>query len=838
MPLSGSSPLGRAKHSWPEGLGLILFASYPLALIPATTGVPFAFHIALPVFLWASMGTYLAILLNPPAWRHAPAAGSLTGKAAVMINGHYLVYAAAIALGLWITLSAMIGRTAEASSTVAVIGMFSVPAYFALAPRRWLPRNLIPVLALLWLLHVVYLFCQLVVGFEPVGLAGNRNWSATLTAVLCPWALLLLRRMRSRRPEKRPGRLAWLNVRNTCCAAVLALSLGVLWISHCRATWLLLGLYVIHSCWSYGRSRWLRLGPMVVAGAVLLTLLVYRPAPLTDAIDNDIRLPLYVQTVKMVFSRPFIGVGPGNFRREFVSYRSDAHKRRRVAAAVTEHPHNELLHLAATNGIPVALLWLAMGLVVIRRLQRRSGFWLATHFTAWVIVGHGMLDKVLVQPPTSLVGLMCLGLLWRPCCPWRLSCTLRPPGLGRVTPILWIVAALYLVVASVQTAITGYCFRAARLAEEEGHDEDAYRHYRISAQVNSADVRTHAYAGICANNRIRNPRLALEHLLHARNLEKDFAHLNGEIGLALGALGRHREAFPFFQREYDLFPYDLLALQRLYQCAIANGELSLLTPLYERLGGLRIRQATNQLSERVVQNLSHMFLDALKRGDPEASLAAANVIALALHETASDPGLEGMIPPGASFVAADVCFWKSRYETQSEVWRLPEDGKENAVLDLLAECAREGTREAMLRATQAAEAMGWEMARAVGSGRSLPDVVMIAEGHDRFLAFLPEGQHIERNNLKELVTALEGQVRKGPRTGNDIRRDWSIRVPAERESYLWKHQALAQVLGAGLRNERPFTVQSPVIRRAFWLEIVRRDCSEEHARPEVLPETL
>ena len=42
--------------------------------------------------------------------------------------------------------------------------------------------------------------------------------------------------------------------------------------------------------------------------------------------------------------------------------------------------------------------------------------------------------------------------------------------------------------------------------------------------------------------------------------------------IALGVQARHRDALPYFQREVQLYPYDDVALQRLFMCRVAAGE--------------------------------------------------------------------------------------------------------------------------------------------------------------------------------------------------------------------------------------------------------------------------
>jgi len=294
---------------------------------------------------------------------------------------------------------------------------------------------------------------------------------------------------------------------------------------------------------------------------------------LVAAAAADIRLPLWRETVRMIGRNPVFGVGPGNFRREFSAYRSADQMARGVAGAVTEHPHNELLHLAAELGLPFALAWLAL-LAPLAVGPGRGAFWRCAHFSACIILGHAMLDKTLVQPPTSLLGLIMLGLCLRRV--WR----------ARVFPAAWrtrrarllaagavatACAALGLF-AGLQHGLGTWYIRRGAILESRGRFRDAYDAYCVAAGVRPRDVHAHAYAGTVANSRLRDPQLALRHLNEAWQLEPNFGHINGQVASALLDLGNDAGAKTFFERECGLFPCDLAAHEQLLACRQRLGE--------------------------------------------------------------------------------------------------------------------------------------------------------------------------------------------------------------------------------------------------------------------------
>ncbi len=780
----------------------LLVAAYPLALVPALAGIPLSFHISLPVFLWASLACLLGMLSTPVVPFGLYKDESLGARPPDPRVGHAL-YAGALGLTLWITTSALFGRTPSPRWTLETIGMFCVPLFFALAPRRWLPRHLPAVLACLWAVQILAGTGQRFVGFSSVGTAGNRNWFATLVVALVPWTWRLIMGTRTSRVLK-----IFLS------AAVAFLALFFAYGAHCRATWLFVLLYGPVLCLGVKRLGIVRLLPLaalVIAGVLFLGL---RRETVSRYIREDIRLPLYAQSLRLIAARPVIGSGPGTFRREFVLFRSPEHKSRLVAAAVTEHPHNEALHLSATVGIPATLLWLVILLPVVLRPPRQTLFWYAVHFTAWMIVGHGMLDKTLVQPPTNILGLACAGLLWRPRLPFRLSSGARPEGIARMIPPVFGAACAYALFAGVQTVATGFHFRAANLAESAGNYEEAYRHYAASTHLDPRNVKTHAYAGICANNKLRDPVRALLHLKEAQLLEPDFAHLNGEIGLSLGAQGKHKQAFPFFQRDAMLYPFDLLTNERFYKCAIATDQLSMIIPLYERLGSLRARTAQKRLGSGQVRQFCQRFADSVEAGDAGFAVAVANALVRPLEETAVDPGYPGKSPVSAGFTSADFRAWESRARTRAELLAGPSAAPEDRLPIWLATVRRDpigGPAGVAPRCEQ----LGWRFAYFARKTSRAPELLLVHADKRFAVGVVADGSVKRGTSLNELLGPM---IEEGRFAGADGRMSRVLRIPVDRAAYEWKHQALAQILNETLGKGVPFSLDPALGRGAFWTE--------------------
>jgi hypothetical protein len=711
-----------------------LLAAYPLALVrPVHTGTSLVFFLILPVFFWLSL-LCLAWLLTTPVGRWHPAAGS-DG----IVPGYWLP-CVVLALAAWVAGNAFIHPGATLFDTVLALGAFVVPVWFAVAPRACLPRRLPLMLAVVWGASAVHGLWQLQVGFQVVGLTGNRNWMAALILALTPWVWLALAPRRSlpavslgenllrkgyspnpfpnlfgkhiaefagrgsardipdvtsaclripqsaqkvsagglgENPFQRgsPNR-GWPRVvRLLAGAVVLVVSLGLASRAESRGAWLALGGYLL-LFWVLPRFSWPGRGLLVggLAGVAVACVMTW-PERVAQAIEDDIRLPLWAQTARLAAAQPWGGCGPGLFRREFVQYKSAAQMERRVAAAVTEHPHNEPLQVAATLGVPLAVLWLAQWWPLTRR--PRGALLACAHFTAWMIFCTALLDKTLTQPPTQIAGYLCLGLLWRARWPGRL----RPARRSRLMRATWLAAAgvalVIGLVVGVPRVLASAWFRSAAIAEEAQRYPEAVAGYARAARLCPEDPTSAMLAGTLANSRLRNPQQALAFLQAVWSREPDFAHVNGEIGFALGLLGKSDAALPFLERDTRLYPFDGLAWQRYLMCCLLNQRWEAATAASDRLAELWDRKLRNQLGDAEVKLRCGAFVLALQEGRLGDAQVAAQVLLGTLDAEWADPGL-GDLPGGVDaarrlvplrFGPADARLWRQAWTDRQAVLR-------------------------------------------------------------------------------------------------------------------------------------------------------------------------
>ncbi len=781
-----------------------LFLAYPIALVcPVRTGPSLVFYFALPTLFIGSLFAGLWLLANAVRELTTPPT-TVAEPSRRLRQALWCAFLLVAGLCVW---NGSLQHSTGMAAVVETLGLMAIPLWFALVPRVWSTPRLATVLGLLWLANVAHAGWQWHVHFEAVGLAGNRNWQATLTVALAPWAWLAV---------ARSGSVPRIWLTRGALALVAGASLFFAYQGESRATWLVLGVYVL----LFGvlaRLSWLgRVLLCAGLGLMVFAAVVAMPGRIVQAIDQDIRVPLWAQTVRMIGDRPWLGAGPGNYRREFVLYKSAAHKQRIVAAAVTEHPHNEPLHVAAIMGLPWAAAWLLLWFPLLwRRVRTRAET--AMHFSAWMICGHACFDQTLAQPPTCLLGLMFLGLLWRnwlppaPVTP-TLDAEAGRPALARIVIIaMAVVAAAGVIEAGRRACLTWY-LREGWLAEARADVVAAHAAYAQAARVYPTEVQAHMLAGMMAANGLRNTPLALEHFQRVLELDPNYAHVNGEAGGALGSLGRHDDALQLLAREAALYPYDALALRRLLVARLATGRVDGIEQEEARLAQLDYRRAVQKLGEPAVAALSEAFVSALRRGDAVAgSEAAQQISSSTVHDWMADPAFYLLAPAVhvpdefayLDFGPGDWRYWNGLQSDWVEAVRVI--GFTRGPLDLVFKAnwlspeRLDGVWRAAAQEPRRFAAMlyqaGWEVARLGTAPDMLTGAFELRKGEQCWLVAPDSGIWIEKTDVGRLRQDPVLAARFGWPTGTAPR----LRLYLECEAYAFAARTaiLAHVLCEG-----------------------------------------
>jgi len=124
------------------------------------------------------------------------------------------------------------------------------------------------------------------------------------------------------------------------------------------------------------------------------------------------RLLFWESTIELVRAHPWFGAGLGGWRENVASEMSAAQREQMLLGH--EHPHNELLHVAAQTGLPGAALYLAGLLALARRATRLrpdAGLLGATlaAYAAGALANSFLWDSVEGQLFTALAALAVAG---------------------------------------------------------------------------------------------------------------------------------------------------------------------------------------------------------------------------------------------------------------------------------------------------------------------------------------------------------------------------------------------------------------------------------------------
>lgn len=269
--------------------------------------------------------------------------------------------------------------------------------------REWI---LLISMTLLWSVSITWSF----ISDRPVGISGNRNWFVTVLIVTSPWAYFVFYHF-FRISLKR----FFTHVNENFIAAgislLIILPMTFYWIkrSESRAAWFSLAVYLAFILIMKFKLK----NRLLITGAlaVVIGISAFVSQKLfKEAYIKDIRGPLWLNTLSMIKQSPGIGHGPGKFLEKYTQFKSHEHSSRLVAADMTEHPHSEVLYIAAELGIPSALIWLSiMFSLMFIKVRSREGH--LAKFGFIILLTCSFFDKALISPPGNLLFWIFGGLL-------------------------------------------------------------------------------------------------------------------------------------------------------------------------------------------------------------------------------------------------------------------------------------------------------------------------------------------------------------------------------------------------------------------------------------------
>jgi O-antigen ligase len=400
-------------------------------------------------------------------------------------------------------------------------------------------------------------------------------------------------------------------------------------------TWSLLGSIVLFAALLFCRSRgaWLALG----AASMLLflgfgeRLLRPRPARLLVVIvillitgllarsyvrrqwQTDVRPLIWEATIRMIASRPFLGHGLGTYVAVYPQYRLPEYYLRPKATNVTNHAHNELLEVAAEQGLVglIATLWL-WGMAIRCRLragrqsdgyERRATLGLLAAML--VLMLHSLVDVDLRYLPNQSLLWLLMGLLvGRGASPSNVaSFALRSKVLQGCAGVAFSILGIGIVSSAVVHPMAAdWLDRQARLAEESGHMSAAADYASQALRLEPFRLSTrYLLAGVLARSPDAPTRQkAIEQCLQLEDFAPDYGDVTYNLGELCMAANRVTSALPCLRRAVEINPY---SVDRRVALAVALRDVGQNDEAMQQLGRALQLRPDNQVARALLQDI-------------------------------------------------------------------------------------------------------------------------------------------------------------------------------------------------------------------------------------------
>ena len=480
-----------------------------------------------------------------------------------------------------------------------------------MAYRKELTSGLPRVMAILWFLNIAFIAGNTVLqkSIAPFGLAGNANWNAALLIITTIWSLYLLS------TAKWEGTFAkayffficglllitggWSFLRCNSRAALLAL---------CAAG--LLAAYL-----EYGYKYRKACLTALLAGITGLAVFATIPAGnriLTERIAEDVRIPLWEGCIKLIGDNWMTGTAPSLFESEFAPYVPEDYFMRDNAAVRCNHPHNHFLFFAAAFGMLLFPLWAFLLLcplfVFFRTYREKNTLDKLIFYSFLILLIHSMLDLVLYEWPTNVIGLMLLGLLWGMTIKTDEKITDMEPGrmLRHAGAVLGVIFAFYLIIELKNDFMASANYRNALIFSKapQGGQSAAF-YFDKALDYKGSSPKILYKAAMNAFHKLNNPDMALSYLrrISADSPARNYAHGNGFIGLILCRKGQLKEGLKYLDAESENYP--LSTTVRYYQFAAHQqlGEKAAAEDAYAKmLGTLKLKGLSLRDLPEVLEN--------------------------------------------------------------------------------------------------------------------------------------------------------------------------------------------------------------------------------------------
>lgn len=337
-----------------------------------------------------------------------------------------------------------------------------------------------------------------------------------------------------------------------------------------RGAWLALGTVGLLWFLTFG-DRFLKRGTtrvvlvmVILAGSALLA----RPY-MSRQWQTEVRPVIWKATMGMIAARPLLGHGLGTYVAVYPRYRLPEYFLRLKATNVTDHAHNELLEVAAEQGLIglAATLWLWVaaircGFRACRQSKAADGRLLWGMFAVMLIfMLHSLLDVDLRYLPNQSFLWILMGLAVgadATSSQWR-RITIQPLLPRRCLAGVCLALGVWITVSAIfRPMAADLQDRWARIAEERGDLLAAAQSARTALLFDPFRLSTrYLLAGVLS--RLPDPTaqsMAIEQCQRIEELAPDYADVTYNLGQLYLLNGRPAEAVVYLRRAVEINPYD------------------------------------------------------------------------------------------------------------------------------------------------------------------------------------------------------------------------------------------------------------------------------------------
>ena len=447
---------------------------------------------------------------------------------------------------------------------------YTVLPLYGLVFRKELIRHLPLQLTIFWGLNLIaciiqkYYYRQIL-----FGIPSNINWNAAFTLFSGVGALYYFWSIRKK----------WLVFSRIMMGAVFLFSIIIFAKTYCRALIPGLAATVLVAFFLYVKNaKWKRICSIILllgmaAGTIWFAHFSANKDNRAKLLQDD-RVYLAVTVPGMIADAPLFGHGTPSFEQAFLPYyRQDAFFSLKHVPDRIDHPHNDILFVAAGYGLTgllcvYGIFFFALFIAFRRYHDETNGYGKLVLFSFILVLIHSQLDLIFFQLPTAFFALILPGILLDTGS--KTENTVNPPV--PYAP-LWqwggaLILCLGFTVASLELYSSHMLWKARGALMKYGPEHpDVWKYYERAYQTPQASPFT--LFSVAADYLWGNGRRPADFLKICEKLDRtaiqDYAHINCTRGIAYQQLGKFKEAEKCYIREAELYPLQVIPYMRLLQ---------------------------------------------------------------------------------------------------------------------------------------------------------------------------------------------------------------------------------------------------------------------------------